>query len=74
MKINNKRLVKCIVGVVLALGAMSILQLWFDLFSDTFFYKAMITLVIVGGIATFIIAVREDLAESDQLKKDKYID
>lgn len=74
MKIDNKRLLRCIVGVVVLLGALAILQMWFDIFKDAVFIKVMVTLVIVGGVATFIIAVREDLAGDDQLKKDKYLD
>jgi hypothetical protein len=74
MRMDNKRLVRGIVGVVVLLGALAILQMWFDIFKETVFIKTMVTLVIVGGVATFIIAVREDLAGDDQLKKDKYLD
>jgi hypothetical protein len=74
MKINNSLLVRCIVGLVLTGTALGLLQLWFSLFAYDVFCKLMITLVVLGVVVSFLIAVKQDLTDNKKLKDDKYLD
>ncbi len=74
MKFNNALLVKCIVGVVLASAALILVQMWFPIFDTTIFWKLIASLVIVGCVVSFIIAVKQDLTDDKKMKDDKYLD
>lgn len=73
MKIHSQRLTKSLIWVVVAGAALGLAQMWLTLFSWDVFVKLMITLVVVGGVVSFIIAVREDLGGDENMKNDKYI-
>ena len=74
MKINTNVLVKSIVGVVLIGAALTLLQIWFDLFVWIIFWKLIATLVIIGSVVSFIIAVMIDMGDQKKLKDEKYLD
>lgn len=74
MTLNVNALVKCIVVLVLAGAALVLLQMWFHIFDATIFWKLLVTLVIIGSVASFIIAVKQDLTDEKKLKDDKYLD
>jgi len=54
-------------GVILA-------QIWFDAFNDIFFGKLIVTIVILGLLAAFVIAVFDDFFENKKMKDDNYLD
>ena len=74
MKINTNVLVKSIIGVVLIGAALTLLQIWFDLFTWIIFWKLIATLVIIGSVVSFIIAVMIDMGDQKKLKDEKYLD
>lgn len=73
MKIDITALVKSIVAIVVLGAALILAQLWFDVFPEAVFGKLLVTLLILGGVVSFIIAVKQDLSEEKKLKDDKYI-
>lgn len=73
MKLQSQKLVKSLVVFVVLGAALGLLQLWFDLFSALVFGKMMATLVVLGAVVSFIIAVREDMSGEEKLKDDKYL-
>lgn len=73
MKLQTQKLVKSLVFFVLLGAALGLLQLWFDFFAPLVFGKLMVTLVVLGAVVSFIIAVREDMSGEEKLKDDKYI-
>lgn len=74
MKIDMNVLARSIVIVVVAAAAITIAQMWLDLFSDMVFIKLLGTLVILGAVAAFVAAVKQDISEEKKLKDDKYLD
>lgn len=74
MKINTNVLVKSIIGVVLLGAALTLVQIWMGLFESLIFWKLIATLVIIGSVVSFIIAVMVDMGDQKKLKDDKYID
>lgn len=73
MKLKHQKLLTVVVAVAILLGALVIAQLWFEVFSDKTFFKIIVTLFVLGGLASFLIAVQQDLSEDASLKKDNYI-
>lgn len=74
MKININALVKSIVVIVVLGAALVLAQMWFNIFSLEVFWKLLVTLAIVGSVASFIIAVKQDLSDEKKLKDDKFLD
>ena len=64
---------KTLLGTVLIAGAiaaiLSIAQIWFDLLSWDIYLKSMLTIIIVGFVSGFLIAVDYDIPAS----KEKYL-
>lgn len=56
------------------LSGVILLQVWFEAFNEAFFGKLCITLVILGLIAAFIIAVFDDFFENKKMKEENYLD
>lgn len=62
-------------GVIAAiLSAVILAQIWFDAFQEIFFGKLSVTLLILGAIVAFIIAVFDDFFENKKLKDENYLD
>ena len=57
-----------------ALSAVILAQIWFSAFNDIFFGKLTVTIVILGLLAAFAIAVFDDFFENKKLKDDNYLD
>lgn len=74
MKLNVNALVKSIVVIVVLGAALVLAQMWFNIFSLEIFWKLLVTLVIVGSVASFIIAIKQDLTDDKKLKDDKFLD
>lgn len=73
MKLNSQRLVKSLVFFVVLGAALGLAQLWLDIFSAIVFGKIMTTLIVLGAVVSFIIAVREDLSGEEKLRDDKFL-
>lgn len=74
MKINTPLLLKSIIGLAVVAAALILVQMWFEIFDGLVFFKMLMTLLILGGIASFIIAVVTDMDEEKRLRDDKFID
>ncbi len=74
MKLDVNALMRCIIFLVVATAGLVLVQMWFHVFSTLFFWKALVTLIILGVVASIVIAVRQDMTEEKKLKDDKYLD
>lgn len=74
MTLNTQALVKSIVVLTILGAALVLAQIWLSLFETVVFVKLLVTLLIVGGVVTFIIAVKSDMSDEKKLKDDKYLD
>jgi len=74
MKFNINLLARCIIGVVVLCAALVLVQMWVPIFDTTVFWKLIVTQVIVGSVASFIIAVKQDMTDDKKLKDDKFLD
>lgn len=74
MTLNTQALVKSIVVLTIFGAALVLAQIWLNLFETVVFVKLLVTLLIVGGVVTFIIAVKSDMSDEKKLKDDKYLD
>ena len=61
-------------GCAFSLSAVILLQVWFSAFNEAFFGKLSITLVIIGVITAFVIAVFDDFFENKKMKDENYLD
>ena len=73
MTLNINSLLRSIIILVVLTAAMILLQMWFHIFSDVIFWKLLATMVILGGVISFVIAIKQDMAEEKKLKDDKYV-
>ncbi len=71
---KNTLLVRMIVGLVVIAAALLLVQLWFESISWIFFWKILTTVVILGVVISFIIAVMADFSGEKSMKDDKYLD
>jgi len=74
MRINAGHLVKSLVAMAIILAAVVLGQLWWSFLNDEVFVKVIISIVVLGVLVSFIIAVSADLGEEKKLKDDNYID
>lgn len=74
MKINPGHLVKSLIVMAIILSAVVLGQLWWSLLSDAVFVKTIATIVVLGVLVSFIIAVSSDMSEEKSLKDDNYLD
>lgn len=75
---HDKKLVKKL-GFITAiaaitLSAMILGQIWFDLFKEVIFAKIASTIIIIGLLAAFGIALSDDFFENKKLKDENYLD
>jgi hypothetical protein len=73
MKMNTNMLLKCVTATIVTGAALVLLQLWFDLFNDLVFWKLIVTLGVLGLVASFVIAIRVDMDEEKKMKDDKFV-
>ena len=73
MNINTVALMRAIIWLVVAGGALVLAQLWFHLFSEEIFWKLFVTLVVIGGVVSVVLAVRADMSEEKKLKDDNFV-
>ena len=73
MNINTVALMRSIIYLVVTGGALILLQLWFDLFSEQIFWKLFVTLLVIGGVVSVVLAVRADMSEEKKLKDDNFV-
>ena len=75
---HDKKLVKklgLITGIAaVALSVMTLGQIWFDLLEIFVFGKIASTLVIIGLLAAFGIAMSDDFFQDKKLKDENYLD
>lgn len=71
---KNAWLVRSVVGLVVIAAALLLVQLWFESFSWMFFWKMLVTVIVIGLVISFIIAVMADFSGEKSLKDDKYLD
>ena len=75
---HDKKLIKklgFVIGIAATtLSAMILGQIWFDLFKEVIFAKIAFTLVIIGLLAAFGIAMADDFFENKKLKDENYLD
>ncbi len=74
MNINTVLLMRAIAWLVVAGGALVLAQLWLTLFSDVVFWKLFATLVVLGVVASVVLAIRADLKQEKEMKDDGYVD
>ena len=70
----SKRLVFIVGGCAIALGILVLLQTWTSAFNHLIFGKLTSTLVVVGLLAAFVMAVFDDFFENKKLKDENYLD
>lgn len=56
------------------LSILILLQIWFDAFQYAFFFKITATIIIIGTLLAFAIAVFDDFFENKKLKDENYLD
>jgi len=60
--------------IAVILSGVILAQIWFDAFQEVFFGKLSVTLVILGALVAFAIAVFDDFFENKKLKDENYLD
>lgn len=73
MKMNVNLLLKSVAVVIVLLAATALAQIWFEVFPEAIFLKVMISLVIVGAVASILIAITLDMDENKKMRDDKYL-
>jgi len=70
----SKRLVFIVGGSAIALGVLVLLQTWTSMFDSLIFGKITSTLIVIGLLAAFVMAVFDDFFENKKLKDENYLD
>jgi len=70
----SQRIVYTIGGCAIGLALLVVLQIWTDAFNDLFFGKIISTLVVIGLLGSFVLAVFDDFFENKKLKDENYLD
>lgn len=60
--------------IAIVLSVVILAQIWFEAFQEAFFGKFSVTLVILGALVAFAIAVFDDFFENKKLKDENYLD
>ena len=69
-----RNLMLLIFGATVIAGAISILQIWFTIFTWDVFVKFLLTIGILVVLAAFALIVRGDIEQHKTLKDNHYID
>ena len=70
----SKKVVYIIGACAIALSAILLGEIWFDILENTILGKITVTLVMIAGLAAFVLAVWDDFFESKRLKDENYLD
>lgn len=70
----SQRLVYVVGGSAILLALLVILQMWTSFMDDVFFGKIASTLLVVGLLAAFVLAMFDDFFENKKLKDENYLD
>lgn len=73
MRIDHTMLIRSLVWLTVIAGGLVLIQLWFSVFSAAFFWKALASLAVIGGVASLVIAIRQDLQEEKKMKDDGFV-
>lgn len=73
MNINTALLLRSIIWLVVAGAALVLVQLWFNVFAHDLFWKLFVTLIILGGVVSVVLAIKADMSEEKKLKDDKFV-
>lgn len=73
-KSRYRRLLLALAGFGLIALVLILTQTWSELFAWDTFAKLMISVLILSGLVSFIISIREDLLEEKHLKEQDYLD
>ena len=72
MKIDYEVLFKAVGGIVSALVAIILLQIWVHPLGTLVFWKILVSLALLGGLAAFFIAIKQDISTEKKSKDEKY--
>lgn len=61
-------------GSVIGLSALGLLEIWIYSFDTATLIKWGLSFVVIGGVSSLIIAIRDDLFENKDLKKNNFLD
>lgn len=73
MKVRFNILLKSLILIAVITAGLVLAQMWFHPFAWAVFWKLIVTLVILGGLVSFILAVKEDIGSEKNLRDDKYL-
>jgi uncharacterized membrane protein len=65
-------LMRMLMIVVIAAGALGILDIWFDIFNSETLGKFLLTCVIAAGVIAVVLAIRNDVDDETRKKKDGF--
>lgn len=68
------KLVSSALFLLISYAALFIVQLWFNVFSDSVFLKLTITFGVILATLSVIIFLKNYLHEEEKLKQDKFVD
>jgi predicted phage tail protein len=74
MNAKLRILLAIVVGCVICVAVLAVAQMWFSPFPAEVFWKILMTLGIIGGVAGLLIAIQQDISDDKKLKDDKFID
>jgi hypothetical protein len=74
MKVDFQTLFKSMIFLVVGIVVLILAQMWLHLFDIIIVWKLLGTLVLLGVLAAFLIAVKQDLNDEKKLRDDKYLD
>lgn len=70
----HKNLLYTVIGCVIAMAALTIIQIWGSILSWDVFVKLIGTLGIVVLVAGFLLVVKSDFGEHKKMKDENYLD
>lgn len=70
----HKNLLYAVIGCVIAMAALTIIQIWGSILSWDVFVKLIGTLGIVVLVAGFLLVVKSDFGEHKKMKDENYLD
>ena len=73
MKFDYMMLFRAIIGTAVLCVALVIAQMWFTVFATDVFWKLIVTFLLLGGLAGFLLAVRQDISAEKKMRDDKYL-
>jgi len=73
-KLISKRISYIIGGCAIGMALIVITQIWTDFLGDILFGKIISTLLVIGLLGAFAIAIFDDFFENKKLKDDNYLD